>query len=163
MLKRPPHELINVNAVRASRPRVCFKVVPVRVSVPIGQKEFITYAFLDSGSDATLCLESLVQKLLTDDAKPAKYMMTTVNREQEKVGYEVHLNIGSEKFVLENVPTTDSLKGTQKHVAGNEELHEWQHLRNLVLPKIEDKHVAILIGNDRPDIIDSCLDKRVER
>ena len=165
VLERPPHELINVNAVRASRPRVCFKVVPVRVSVPTSQKEFITNAFLDSGSDATLCLESLVQEFSIDDAKPVKYTMTTVNRKQEKVGYEVHLNIGSisgsEKFVLENVLTTDNLPVTPKHVAENDELHEWQHLRNLVLPKIEDKHVTMLIGNDRPDIIDSCLDRRV--
>ena len=48
VLERPPHELINVNAVRASRPRVWFKFVPVRVSVPTSHKEFITYAFLDS-------------------------------------------------------------------------------------------------------------------
>ena len=125
VLERPPHELINVNAVRASRPRVCFKVVPVRVSAPTSQKEFITYAFLDSGSDATLCLESLVQELSIDDAKPVKYTMTTVNREQEKVGYEVHLNIGSisgsEKFVLENVLTTDNLPVTPKHVAENDD------------------------------------------
>ena len=156
VLESSPHELINVKAVRASRPRVCFKVVPVRVSVPTSQKEFITYAFLDSGSETTLS---------ADDAKPVKYTMTTVNREQEKVGYEVHLNIGSisgsEKFVLENVLTTDNLPVTPKHVAENDELHEWQHLGDLVLLKIEDKHVTVLIGNDRPDIIDSCLDKRV--
>ena len=92
--------------------------------------------------------------------------MTTVNREQDKVGYEAHLNIGSisdssEKFVFENLLTTDSLPVTPKHMAENDELHEWQHLRGLVLPKIEDKHVTILIGNDHPDIIDSCLDRRV--
>ena len=165
VLDGPTNEPINVNAVRTSRPRVCFKVVPVRVSVPTSQKEFVTYAFLDSGSDATLCLESLVQEFSIENVKPVKYTMTTVNREQEKVGYEVHLNIGSisdgEEFVLENVLTTDSLPVTPKHIAESKELEEWEHLRDLVLPKIEDKQVTILIGNDRPDIIDSCLDRRV--
>ena len=136
--------------------------MPVRVSVPTSQKEFVTYSFLDSGSDATLCLESLVQEFSIENVKPVKYTMTTVNREQEKVGYEVHLNIGSisdgEEFVLENVLTTDSLPVTSKHIAESKELEEWEHLRDLVLPKIEDKQVTILIGNDRPDIIDSCLD-----
>ena len=66
VLESPTYEPINVNAVRASRPHVCFKVVPVRVSVPTNQKEFVTHAFLDSGSDATLCLESFVQEFSID-------------------------------------------------------------------------------------------------
>lgn len=50
-----------------------------RVSNPTSDKELVTYAFLDSGSDTTLCLESLVVELLVIDAKPAKYTMPTVN------------------------------------------------------------------------------------
>ena len=46
---------VAVCSVRASRPRVCFKVVPVKISCRGNTKEITTYAFLDGGSDATLC------------------------------------------------------------------------------------------------------------
>ena len=36
---------------------MCFKVVPVKITGNCGTKEIITYAFLDSGSEATFCLE----------------------------------------------------------------------------------------------------------
>ena len=49
-----------VTAGKIENPRICFKVVPVRVWSPENNKEAIVYAVLDSGSDSTLCLESLV-------------------------------------------------------------------------------------------------------
>ena len=55
------NEPVNIGAVKASRPRVCFKVVPVKVSSASSGKEVVTYAFLDGGSDTTLCLETLVK------------------------------------------------------------------------------------------------------
>ena len=69
---------VTVGAVRASRPRVCFKVVPVKITGNCGTKEMITHAFLDSESHATFCLESLVQELELKVMKPTKFMMTTV-------------------------------------------------------------------------------------
>ena len=47
---------VTVGAVRADRPRVCFKVVPVKITGSCGTREIITHAFLDSGSDAIFCL-----------------------------------------------------------------------------------------------------------
>ena len=160
-----PHgeSVVNVCAVKASRPRVCFKVVPVRVSVP-DRQEVVTYAFLDCGSDATLCLESLVQELSIEDVNPVNYTMTTVNCEQQKTGYDVKLNVrsvsGSERVELKNVLTTDSLPVTPRHIATNEELKEWPHLQDVVLPETRDKRVTILIGSDRPDLIDCYLDRQ---
>lgn len=54
---------IPVEPTASNRPRVCFKVVPVRVSGPGSNKQLATYAFLDSGSDTTLCLRSLLEEL----------------------------------------------------------------------------------------------------
>ncbi|XP_015754718.1 PREDICTED: uncharacterized protein LOC107334301 [Acropora digitifera] len=129
-----PSDPVTVGAFRASRPRVCFKVVPVKITGNRGTKEIITHAFLDSGSDATFCLESLVQDLELKDMKPTSYMMTTVNCKEERTGHEVQLNMesleGDVKFRLEHVLTTNN------------------------------KKVTILIGSDRPDIIDQQLDKR---
>ena len=147
-----------------SRPRVCFKVVPVKVSSATSHKELDTYAFLDGGSGTTLCLESLVQELGVTDAEPAEYTMTTVNCQQRKAGYEVRLDIqsapGDEKFQLEDVLTTDSLPVTPRHIAKTEEIQKWPHLQDIVLPKTRGEQVTILIGGDRPDIIDNYLDRR---
>ena len=158
------NEPVNIGAVKASRPRVCFKVVPVKVSSASSGKEVVTYAFSDGGSDTTLCLETLVQELAVQDAKPTKYMMTTVNCQQQKSGYEVQLDIesvsGGERFQLEGILTMDSLPVTPRHVATNEEVRRWPHLQDIILPETGDKQVTILIGSDHPDIIDSCRDRR---
>lgn len=148
----------------SSRSRVCFKVVPVKVSSASSDKEKITYAFLDGGSDATLCVESLVQELGVRDMKPTNYTMTTANCKERRSGHEVQLNVeslsGNAKFQLENVLTTDSIPVTPRHMATNEEVKRWPHLQDIILPETGDRKVTILIGSDRPDIIDNYLDRR---
>ena len=78
--------------------------------------------------------------------------------------HEVQLNIesldGDVKFQLDHVLTTNSLPVTPRHVATNEEIRKWSHLDDISLPETGDKKVTILIGSDRPDIIDKQLDKR---
>ena len=155
---------VTVSTARAGRPRVCFKVVPVKISGSGGTKEILTYAFLDSGSDATFCLESLVQELDLKDTKPTTFTMTTVNCEEKRTGHEVQLNMesldGDVRFQLDHVLTTNSLPVTPRHMATNEEIRKWSHLDDVSLPETGDKKVTILIGSDRPDIIDKQLDKR---
>ena len=41
-----------------------------------------------------------------------------------------------------------------------EEIQKWPHLQDVVLPKTGGEQVTILIGGDRPDIIDNYLDRR---
>ena len=45
-------------------------------------------------------------------------------------------------------------------MATNEEIRRWPHFHDICLPEPGDKKVTILIGSDRPDIIDKQLDKR---
>ena len=69
------------------------RIVPVRVSGVEGGREVETYAFLDDGSDTTLCLNGLVEEvgLL---GTPINYTLTTVNVESEtRLGREVQLNV----------------------------------------------------------------------
>ena len=117
-------DTVTISSVKASRPRVCFKVVPVKVSSRNSDKAVYTNAFFDSGSDATLCLNSLVNDLGIKDAKPTSYVMSTVDCEEHKSGYTVELNIesleGNTKFCLENVLTTRSLPVVPKHVASKQ-------------------------------------------
>ena len=71
---------------------------------------------------------------------------------------------GCEKFQLKGVLTTDSLPVTPRHIAMTEEIpeeiQEWPHLQDIVLPKTRGDQVTILIGGDRPDIIDNYPDRR---
>ena len=106
----PPGYPVTVGVVRAGRPRVCFKVVPVKISGHSGTK--VTYAFLDSGSDASFCLESLVRELGLKEMKPPSFTMATVNCEEKRPDHEVQLNIksleGDTEFKLDHVSTTES-------------------------------------------------------
>jgi len=94
--------------------------------------------------------------------KPTNYTMTTVNFKEERTGHEVQLNMesldGEVKFQLDHVLTTSSLPVTPRHMATNEEIRRWSHLDDINLPETGDKKVTILIGSDRPYIIDKQLD-----
>ena len=142
----------------ASRPRVCFNVVPVKISCEGGTKQITTCAFLDGGSSATFCLESLVQELGLKDIRPTSFTMMTANHEKERSGYEVQLNIesleGDVKFQISYVLTTPNLPVTRRHVATEEDLRRWLNFYDDSLPDTGDGRVTILIGRDCPDIID---------
>ena len=58
------------------------------------------------------------------------------------------------KFTLDRVLTTERLPIGEKHFASNKELRKWPHLDGISLPEIQEHRVSILIGSDRPDIID---------
>ena len=160
----PSSEPFTVGVVRTSRPRVCLKVVPVKISSRNGGKEIVTYAFLDGGSDASFCLESLVRALDSKDKKPTSFTMATVNCEYERTGHEVQLNVksleGDAEFKLSRVLTTESLLIKPRHMAINEKIRKWPHFDDFSLPETGDKRVTILIGSDHPEIIDLQLDKR---
>lgn len=159
-----PNDPVTVSALDVSRPKVCFKVVPVKVSTPQSDKQIITYAFFDSGSDATLCTESLMDELQIKTKRQARFTMSTVNSQERKCGYEIDLKIesleGDAHFRLENVLTTKNLPVMPKHVATNEEIKKWPHLEDLTLREIDRRRVTLLIGSDRPDIIEKELDRR---
>ena len=157
---------VTVAALEAGRPRVCFKVVPVKIRCPGGTREIITHAFLDSGSDASLCLDSLARDIGVMDMKPISYTMTTANCVDGELrhGHEVQLEIesleGDAKFRLENVLTTSNFPVSERQMATNEDIKRWAHLCDVSLPERGDKKVTILIGNDRPDLIDKQLDRK---
>ena len=158
------NDTVAVTAVGSSRPRVCFKVVPVKISYPGSTERITTHAFLDSGSDATFCLESLARKLGVEEMKPTNYTMITANSEEQRSGYKVQLSIeslqGDVKFDLNDVLTTSSLPVTLQHMPSYEDLRRWPHLSDVDLPEAKEGEVSILIGADRPDIIEKQLDKR---
>ena len=96
------------------------------------------------------------------DMKPTSFIVTTVNREEERTGHEDQLDMESleedVKFRLWHVLTTNSLPVQPEHMAANEEIRS-PHFHVICLPETGER-VTILIGSDRSDIIDKQLDKR---
>lgn len=87
-----PRDSAPVEATTSRRPRVCFKVLLVRATTPGSDKQLTTYAFLDSGSDTTLCLKSLVEELSLE-SEPTDFTLLTVNYEGKKHGRRARLDI----------------------------------------------------------------------
>ena len=138
-----------------SEGRVCFKIVPVRIR---GSKcDMDTYAFLDSGSDVTLCLESLVDKLGIPH-KSASYEIQTISGTKHVSGKEVSLTLDSvdckNRFKLDKVLTTDAIPVDELNLISKSELSSWPHLQDLCLHHIPRGKVTMLIGLDHPEIVE---------
>ncbi|XP_068738995.1 uncharacterized protein [Montipora capricornis] len=142
-------------AIGSSRPRVGFRVVSVRVRGCDGGPEVETCAFLDNGSDTTLCLKGLVQRLGLNGT-PKHFTLSSVNSESSpRVGYEVALDVmalnGDDSVRLDKVWTVDRLPVLNRNVPCEEDVKRWPHLRGIEFPKLDGKAVEILIGNDVPE------------
>lgn len=143
---------------------MCFKVILVKIRGRDGTKEIVTYMFLDGGSDASFCLESLVRELDLKDKKPTSLMIMTVSSKERMTGNKVQLVAksleGDTEFKLDHVLTTDSLPVSARHIASNEDIRKWPHFDDISLPETGDRKVTSLIGSNHPDIINKQLDKR---
>ena len=137
-------------AVKSGRSRVSLQIVPMKVCGP----EIETYAFLDNGSDTTLCLSSLAESLGVS-GKPVHFSLSSVNAENiPKSGYEVSLNVfsldGNEPILLDRVWTVDCLPLSKRSIRSDEDVSQWPHLESIKFPRLggEEKAVSIRTGND---------------
>ena len=113
----------------------------MKVSGPGIDKHLMTYAFLDGGSDTTLCLRSLVEELSLE-SEPTNFTLSTVNHQGKGHGHQTCLDIEAlderMKVTLDRVLTAESLPIGEKHFASNKELRKWPHLNGVSLPEIEE-------------------------
>ena len=133
--------------------RISLRTVPVRVSAK-GGREVETYAFIDDGSDTTLCLRRLLDELGVRGS-PTSFSLTTINAQRTKrSGEEVSLTVralsSDECIQLDRVWTVDKLPVSKKSIPSTEDIRDWPHLQGISIPKL-DKEVSILIGNDVPE------------
>ena len=137
----------------SSSPRVGFRIVPVKVRDIDGRTEVETCAFLDNGSDTTLCLNGLAQRLGLNGAFK-HFSLSSINSENTpRMGYEVALDVsalnGDGNVRLDKVWTVHRLPALNRNLPCEEDLKP--HLRGIELPKLDNKTVEILIGNDVPE------------
>lgn len=135
--------------------RVSLRIVPVRVSGTSGGQKIVTYAFLDDGSDTTLCSNSLAQRLGLS-GKPMNFSLSTINKEHRpRNGYEVELSVKALKSEdgvhLDKVWNVDRLPISQQSILYKEDTEKWPHLRGIEFPRLDGKVMEILIGNDNAE------------
>jgi len=151
---RPHHiEAGGDRAANSNDTRISLRIVPVRVSANNG-REVETYAFLDDGSDTTLCLQRLVEELDVEGS-PTLFALTTINAEgTQLLGEEVSLTVkaltSNEYIHLDRVWTVNNLPVSKGSIPCTEDIRDWPHLQGISLPKL-DKEGSILIGSDVPE------------
>ena len=134
-----------------SKLNVRLKVVPVTVWSSCSDRCLNTYAFLDEGSNATLCTESLVKDLGLIGHK-VEYSISTVCETKQQLGVKVSLRFRgiNELAIFEApdvlaVPHLPDLKGS---IPSNADTKHFAHLHGLNFPDLGHKRVDILIGAD---------------
>ena len=134
-------------------------VIPVKVRIG-DSKTVSTYAFLDSGSSACFCTESLLAALEAGDhCTPTRLTLETVNPEVTKMksliinGVQVSDLEESSFISLPATYTLDRIPVSRDDIPTSRDMGVWPHLRDLELHDI-DSEVCLMIGNNVPEAME---------
>lgn len=148
---------VGLGTQTATVPVTSLAMVPVRVRVPGQQKSVETYAFLDNGSNTSFMTESLMNKLGSKGIN-VNLSLTTLQSKNAAVNsvrssLEV-CDLNEENVVtLPAVFSVKSLPVSRADVATEEDLSRWKHLKDIKLDVLENTEVGLLIGSDKPEIL----------
>ena len=126
-------------------------VVPVRV-YGNNENHFVdTYAFLDGGSNISLCTKRLMNRLNLKGVETTEKIIGMTGSKIEK-GFVVPLNIkGLSEKTLISVPSVmaiDELPNLSSSIPTDKTASQYDHLKGLRFPKVAHNDVEILIGAD---------------
>ncbi len=125
-------------------------IVPVKIKSKKSDKTIEVYAFMDPGSSATFCTESLARRLNVQGRK-VDMMLSTMNSKKRVESYvltdlEVS-GLEENNFVeLAKVFTQKSIPVSMENIPQQHDIDKWPYLSEVKLPQI-DAGVEILIGN----------------
>ena len=146
-----------VTATTGAGERVCLSVVPVKVLAKGGN--FIpveTYALLDSGSEITLCHESLKESLGVSGTRldfTLSGMTGSTMVESQQVDLTVMSMDESVTVELPNVRTVKYMPITGSCIAKKEDLEHWPHLHDVELQQLDIGSVTLVVGlKDNPSL-----------
>ena len=136
---------------KGTRIRVRLKVLPVSVWHPGSDRIVSTYAFLDEGSNSTLCTESLIKRLGITGQR-VKYAMSTVGNTSERWGKRTSLSFKGinecDQVNVSNVLAVSSLPDLRHSVPSREDAKRYSYLRDIDFPSLEYEQVDLLVGAD---------------
>lgn len=148
----------NSDPIRAGPSDQCtLSIVPVKVKISAADKVINTHAFLDPGSSATFCTDSLIRKLNVS-GKNTTILLCTMGQEKRVhssvvPGLEVSNMGGLQYHKLPEVYTQASLPVSKHHIPTQESIDQWQYLREVKIPHL-DADIELLIGTNAAKLME---------
>ena len=126
-------------------------IVPVQVKLKKGSKIVETYAFMDPGSSATFCTNTLASQL-NIQGRRTELDLTTMS---PKVRVESYIltdlevsGLNTSNFIdLPKVFTQKSIPVTKRNIPSQKDIEKWPYLSEVTLPTI-NADVGLLIGTN---------------
>lgn len=126
-------------------------IVPVRVKSKKGSKVVETYAFLDPGSSATFCTDTLARQLNLQGRRTELELKTMSPKHQVESYLLTDLEVSSidsnNFIVLPKVYTQKNIPVSTENIPTQEDVKNWHYLREVRIPSI-NADVGLLIGNN---------------
>ena len=141
-----------------ARPRTAMAVIPVKIRSKSSRQTIITYAFLDNGSSATFCTESLMRKLGVDGTK-VKISLSTLEKKNSPVdSYLIRdlvvSDLDENHFVhLPTLYTRPEIPVSKNDIPTQQDVDQWPHLDGVFIPQV-DAEIGLLIASDVPKALD---------
>ncbi|XP_061159982.1 uncharacterized protein LOC133170834 [Syngnathus typhle] len=132
-------------------------IVPVQVKLSKSNHVVQTYAFLDPGSSATFCTESL-RRRLNARGRNHRILLRTMGQEKPTdsivvSGLEVSSLEGKLFYGLPDVYTQKEIPVSKGHIPKQKDVKKWPHLKDVFLPTI-DADIDLLIGTNVPKLME---------
>ena len=130
------------------RPRTPMAIIPVKIHAKFSNKTIIMYTFLDNGSSATFCTESLMRKLGVDSTK-VKISLSTLEKKNSPVDSYliwdlVVSDLDENHFVhLPTLYTRPDIPFSKNDIPTQEDVDQWPHLDGLFIPQV-DAEIGLL-------------------
>ncbi|XP_034074694.1 uncharacterized protein LOC117547890 [Gymnodraco acuticeps] len=145
--------------IGAGEPEGTLAIVPVKVKTKQGNTIITTYAFLDPGSTATFCTESILQQLQVT-GRNTKILLRTMNKEESvKTSVACDLEIcgleSNQYVALPPVYSQKKIPVRKANIPSQEDVGQWEYLKEVNIPQI-DAEVGLLIGCNVPKALEPC-------
>ena len=133
--------------------KIRLKVLPVTVWNDSKTNHVSTYAFLDEGSNTTLCSEKLLQKLNITDTERHSCTLHTVNG-ANALHHVMRTNLSvfgcdsSELIQLKNVLAVPNLPGLQESIPSAKDSQHYPYLSDIKFVELDCWDIDLLIGAD---------------
>ena len=151
----PPTQGGQSNTTLARSGKVCLRIVPVKVRSRDSNKELLTYALLDDGSDISLCAEGLAAQLGIQGEQRTFYLTTQEKQDSPKLGQEISLTVeaidGSDKLEIPRLGTVEKVNASSHSIPTEQDITKWPHLQDITLPSIHETKIDLIIGCNVPE------------
>ena len=139
-----------------SKYRARLKKVPVEVTSPQSGLKIKTYAFLNDGSNATLCTTRLMRRLGICGEKESLEISTIFGRRSQRI-VKLDLTVSGVKepkqFLMKGVYALPRLPDVSENIVKREDISELPHLEGIEIPIVGNQDVDILIGMDNVECL----------